>query len=386
MTPTFTSTHKILDAAAIKFLAGCKGPCITILIPGHHPGAQERPRRTVLSNLVRTAADQIEAGKLARHAGELLAPVQEMAREEEIDAGGPGFGIFRSPEFVAHYAMADYTMQGQPAEKLVIGSHFHLTPFVAGAFAPAEFYILGVSRRHPRLLEYVRGNCRQLKLPSGVPESVEAAGGFDQPDHDLQNRSAVGPSSGDMHGVPFGTLSDREAAGQYLLHYYRLVDQGLRETLAGKPLLLAGVHEEVSAFRRSARYDHILESEITGNVDHLSPAEIAVRGTEAAVAHYYAAGERVLADFREMTERRRTLNDLREVLRAAAAGRVHRLCVRADTQVIGPMEPTLDSARLAGEDLVNASVAETLRAGGEVFVLPADKMTVTQPVAAILRY
>ena len=39
---------------------------------------------------------------------------------------------------------------------------------------------------------------------------------------------------------------------------------------------------------------------------------------------------------------------------------------------------------LEGEDLVNAAVVETLKAGGEVFVLPEEKMR--EPVAAILRY
>jgi hypothetical protein len=51
--------------------------------------------------------------------------------------------------------------------------------------------------------------------------------------------------------------------------------------------------------------------------------------------------------------------------------------------VIGPLVATEPAER---EDLINAAVVETLRTGGEVFVLPQDKMPVTNPVAAILRY
>ena len=50
-------------------------------------------------------------------------------------------------------------------------------------------------------------------------------------------------------------------------------------------------------------------------------------------------------------------------------------CARS-TEIAGP----------GGEDLVNAAVVETLRAGGEVFMLPQDKMQAAHPLAAILRY
>jgi hypothetical protein len=39
-----------------------------------------------------------------------------------------------------------------------------------------------------------------------------------------------------------------------------------------------------------------------------------------------------------------------------------------------------------GQDLANAAVVETLRAGGEVFMVPQDKMPAADPIAAILRY
>jgi len=74
------------------------------------------------------------------------------------------------------------------------------------------------------------------------------------------------------------------------------------------------------------------------------------------------------------------------VLRAAAQGRVHQLCARAETPLTGPMEPDLDRVHAEAEDLVNAAIVETLRTGGEVFMLPQKSLNATQPLAAILRY
>src|ERR1700690_1092001 len=102
-TSILSATSGILDGPAMKFLAGCQGPCITIVVPAHHPGAQEGSRKALVHALVRTAAEQMTRGKLADKAAELLAPLEEIAQESGIEAGGAGFAIFRSPEYTARY-------------------------------------------------------------------------------------------------------------------------------------------------------------------------------------------------------------------------------------------------------------------------------------------
>jgi hypothetical protein len=381
MIPITGTIHRKLDAIAIKLLAECKGPCVTMLIPEHHPGARAGSRRTVVRDLIQSAAGQMAEGNFQAHVGDLLAPIEAVARDEATVAGGSGFAIFRSPRFLEVFDLPDWR-----TEKLSVASHLLLAPLAARAWVPQEFFILGISRKRLRLFRYRNGICEEAPLPPKVPASVEAAGAFDPPDHDLENRHSAGPSTGTMKGVLFGTGSGRETAVEYLYNFCGIVDRALKETLAGAPLLLAGVHEEVAAYRRAAKYPHILESEIAGNIEFLPVEQIARHAADAARDHYLRAGQRVLAETREMPDRTRVLNDPHEVLRAAAAGRVHRLCVREGTEVRGRMEPELDTVHAATEDLVNAAVVETLRHGGEVFMLPPDFMEAAHPLAAILRY
>ena len=374
-TSTASATSGILDSNALKFLAGCHGPCITIVVPPHHPGAREGSRKALVHTLVRAAGEKITHGKPAGHAAELLAPLEEIAQESGVEAGGAGFAIFRCPEFTARYDLPLWQGDG-PAEKLVVGGYFHLTPFVAEALAPHEFFVLGLSTKRLRLFRYENGECQELALPPGVPASLDAAGGFDRPDHQLENRSASGPSTGAMKGVHVGTLSDRETFPEYLHHFFGIVDRGLKALLGGKPLLLMGVHEEVAAYRRTARHPHILESDYLGSADLLTLGEIAAHAANAGRAHSALLAERVLAEFKEMPGRARTLTEVPAVLQAASEARVHRLCVRSGTEVAGP----------GGEDSINAAAIETLRHGGEVFMVRQDKMPAIHPLAAILRY
>src|SRR5436190_17412895 len=74
--------------------------------------------------------------------------------------GGAGFVMFRSPEVMARYHVPTPSWE-RPVEKIVIGDHFYLAPFVAYASSLHEFFILGLSRKHLRLFRYRNGDCQE---------------------------------------------------------------------------------------------------------------------------------------------------------------------------------------------------------------------------------
>jgi len=378
MTPAISNTPKLapksFDVDAVKFLASRGGPFLTAIIPDRHPGAPEGSRRSIIQSLVKNAQEQLAASPFADRALELVAPLEALARDPDVAAGGAGFAIFLSPERGVFYRAPGHT------EKIVLSSHPFLTPFFAEASVPNDFFILGLSTKHLRLFHYANGECTEVDLPEGVPTSLEEAG--KRSDLNLENRSSIGSNAGSMHSMRFGTMSDRESAGDHLRHFFGLADHGLKPLLAGKPLLLMGVHEEIHAYERAAKYGHLLGSGIDGSPDVLSVAQAAALAREAAKADYERQADAVLAEFREMKERVRTLKDPLAILRAAAQGRVHRLCVRKDTQLFVAAK----EAGVPKQDLVNAAAVETLRTGGEVFELGQDRMAEAEPLAAILRY
>jgi hypothetical protein len=211
-----------------------------------------------------------------------------------------------------------------------------------------------------------------------VPESLEAAGMFDRPDHMLHGRSTAGGSAGDMGGVRFGTSADREARPEHLKHFFLMAHRGLKHVLGGRHLLLMGVSTETAAYRVVCEAKYL--PDVAGNADFLTAAEVAEKAREAALAWRREQGRRVLERFREMPGRERTLNGVEAVFEAAKAGRVHQLCFREGTEWM---------SRLKGpkaEDWINAAIVETLRHRGEVFEVAAEELPAEAPLAAVLRY
>src|SRR6266849_689783 len=82
--------HESLDTGAMDLLAGYRGPCLTIAVPGFRSGAaHEASRQVHFHNAVRMARDKLAAAGFTREAGAILEPIEEAARERE-EAPVPG--------------------------------------------------------------------------------------------------------------------------------------------------------------------------------------------------------------------------------------------------------------------------------------------------------
>ena len=375
-----TTLAPLLDTQTLRALAAASGPCLTILLPEFHRGTNEAGRHVHLQNALRTAREMFASAGLEKQTENLLRPVERLAKDR-LDQGGPGLALFLSAHLSASF---DAAPRGATGLQVVLANHFLLTPFAAEASSPHDFRILGLSKKQLRWLDYSNGHCRELDLPPGVPHSLKEYLDFDPPEGNMESRAAAGPGTGAMGAVRFGTSAERDAEGEHLRRFFVEVDRRLKPALEGKLLLLMGVHEEIQAYRKATHYPHILDPEIQGNCDYLTLPDIAHRAAEAALAHHRGLEELALRQFEETNDPAVKLTDVQQVLQAAALGRVHRLCVRESAAHFGSLPAEVQHVALGEEDLVNAAVVQTLRKGGEVFLLPAGRMP--RMMAALLRY
>jgi hypothetical protein len=364
--PKRNAAIRVPTPADLTALASWEGPCVSLIVPDHHPGAPDGSQQVRLKGLVKTALDR------GLGLEELETAADTFARTVLGSGGGPGFAYYWAPGRETAFLLSGAHSQA------VVASHPYILPLLTPAFSAHNLMVLGLSKKHVRLFEYVDGECLAAALPEGVPRNLDEAGRFH-----LRGVLALSKTGA---GVRFGISGEREAARSSFEHFCALIDRGLAPLLDHRPLLLMGVAEEIAAFRRVSHCDSLMHAEVDGNVDTLTPAQIAAHAQRAAREEYERLGRAVLAEFREMRDRQRAISNPQEVLAAAAAGRVHQLVVRAGTEIPGRLHPDMDRAALPSEDLVNASAVETLRKGGMVFLLPQDELPLEEALCAILRY
>ena len=348
-TTTQPIIQQTVDVAALLRLARVRGGCLSFFLPDQKPGAPTGTHHSILRQLVREVPP------------DLLGAMSGMLEDERLKAGGLGLAIFCS----AATGVEAFRVRGIQDPSVFIGDHYHLTPLLRPVFETGDIFILGLSRQHMRLCRYENHAVSEVAWPVGVPVSLAEA------EHGRTgaagNHSLTGVSPSAMSSVQFGSVTrpDREGADHHLTQFFQLVDAGLEPLLAGAPLLLGGVVEEIACYRKVAKYRAVMEQEITGSVEHKRTSELAELAHSIATEAYFAESDRVLAGCQAMKNK---LDDSGEIVKAALEGRMHRLCVREGA---APQE-------------TSAAVAETLCTGGEVFDVRA--LPGAAPMVAALRY
>jgi len=156
---------------------------------------------------------------------------------------------------------------------------------------------------------------------------------------------------------------------KYLRHFLGLVDRGLKDTLKAEPLFLAGVQEELSLYRKTAKYPHIFEAECHGNAEHSSLDQVAKHAAAGAMREYRLTAERALKALPEIRDK--IAGDPDGVVIAANEGRVRQILVAEEG---------------APEETLNAAVVEGLRTGADIFAYPGKELEGFGAIAAVLRY
>lgn len=382
--PATIAAPAVPTAATVAAFASLEGPCMTWIVPDRHPGAPEGTMDAEIRHLVQTAGDlaqQMPAALWPCDITEAARMIREALAQDrgKPENGGPGLAACLSKSGFASLRLHS------PNEHVSLSSHPYVLPLIVPAFAVRDLFVLNLNAKRVHLYEYANGTCREVEIPAGVPRSLEEANhGPLGPEG--ENRAINVPhGTGKLTGIRFGTGGDRQSAGTRIERLCADLDRGLRGLLNQRPLLLMGVRAEIAAYRRVSDYEWLLDDEIDGNWDALGLPQIAQHAQSASIAEYQRVGEAVVAEAREMRDRTRASFDARDILHAAMEGRVHRLCVRADTELMGTIPVSIRRAKLR-ENLLNAAVVEALKKGGEIYVLPQDAMPATEPICAVLRY
>ena len=385
MTATKLFAPETLQPASLQEILGLPGPCLTLFLPPYRPGElASTPAALLKAGLQHAGQELAERRCPETDRAELFAPLEELAQDPELlEGSGRGRAIFRSPELLRQFHM----IQPVPASVVVAGS-FAVRPLLAELQLPRVFYILALSKDHVQLMRCEDFRAKAVGLPPGFPLSLEEAMAFEPPDHDLENRSAAGSSTGAMRRVRFGTGSGRETQHAHLSDFYKLVDRGIHQILpkGDVPLVLAGVAEETDAYRAISGYRNLSAGTLQGSPDFASQEpEFLMQAYSLLRAEATVRELEALTEAIERAAPSHVSTDPDEVLRAAFEGRVRQLYIDESANRTGVFER--GRYRTCGrEDLLNLAAVQTILHRGGAFGLPHGMMPPGLSAAAILRF
>jgi hypothetical protein len=364
-------------------------PCLSLYQPTHrhHPENQQDPIR--FRNLVKEMGESLKQKYATRAVQALLDPFQALAGDRHfwnhtLDGlavlGAPG--VFRV-----------YRLQRPVPELVVVADSFHTKPLMRILQSADRYQILSLNRREIKLFEGNRDVLDEVELAQGVPRTItETLGEELTGPHQTVASYGMGPGGTPMR---HGHGSKKEEVDIDTERFFRAVDRSVLEhhsRPSALPLILAALPEYHALFRRVSRNPFLTAGGIDIYPDALTIDALCERAWRVVEPQYHARLDGLVEEFGRAKSKGLGADELAQVAEVAVAGRVATLLIEADRQIPGRMDPV--TGRIKFEDLAHPEVDDllddlgelVLKRGGQVLVVPTERMPTGTGIAAIYRF
>ncbi|PKL98770.1 MAG: hypothetical protein CVV19_10365 [Gammaproteobacteria bacterium HGW-Gammaproteobacteria-9] len=387
--------NRLLDRETLtNLLAQRDGPCLSVYQPTHRsfPERQQDPIR--FKHLVRQLEDTLKQQGHAEQAPALLEPFYALIDNNDFwNHNLDGLAAFGAKDY-----FQVYRLQRSVPEMAAANSRMHLKPLVRIAQSADRYQILCLSQDSVRLFEGNRDALDEVKLHEAVPKTLADALGSDLTDKG-QSGFPQGYSRASERGDPMqveaGGSGKQAEIDRDRDRYFREVDRTILEhhsKPSGLPLILAALPEQQPHFRRLSHNPNLLPEGIEMGLHALSIEELRSKSWMVMQPRYLKRLAGLLDQFGASHGQGLASDHLEDIGQATRQGRVATLLVEAERQIPGHVDKNDGTATPAPEgdvntpDLLDELTIWTLEQGGEVVVVPTERMPTGTGAAAIYRF
>lgn len=365
-------------------------PCLSLYQPTHKRHPENTQDAIRFRNLVKRMEASLRQKYPTREIKVLLQPFEELAADRAFwnhttdglaVLGASGlFRVYRLPRSVA--------------ELVVVADSFHTKPLMRITQSADRYQVLGLSRHAFKLFEGNRDALAEVGPIEGVSQTIAEKLGREVVGLARERVTrAYGPAGRGLT-AQHGTNEKQDAGDRDTEQFFRAVDQAVLKHCSQPsklPLMLAALPQHHHLFRTTSRNPFLLEEAIDVHPDDLSLEELAERAWTLVQPHYLERLARLVDTYGTASSNGRGADNLGDIATAAIAGRVATLLIEADRIVAGridPMSGAITNAELSDpevDDVLDDLAELVVKAGGEVVVVPAERMPTQTGAAAIYR-
>jgi len=365
-------------------------PCLSLYQPTyrHHPDNQQDVIR--FKNLVKQLEQSLRQKYSTREIRPLMEPFQDLERRHDFwNHTQDGLAILAAPDL-----FRIYRLQRPVAELAIVADSFHTKPLLRITQSADRYQVLGLSRGAIKLFEGNRSALDEIDLDPGVPQTITDALGDEltEPHQTVSSYGGVGGSAGAMRHGHGGKKDEIDNDAE---RFFRAVDRSILERHSrpsGLPLILAALPEHQGVFEKISNNPFLLPERINVYPDAVSIDRLRELAWNAVEPRYNARLTQVVDEYEQAKPKGLASDELAEIASAAAFGRVMTLLVEADREIPGHLDSATGHIEFANlsdpqiDDLLDDLSEKVLEKGGQVVVIPAERMPTKEGAAAIYRY
>jgi hypothetical protein len=375
---------------AAGLLEGREPPCLSLYQPTHrhHPQNQQDPIR--FRNLVKALEESLLQKYPTKDVQPLLKPFLAVAEDRDFwNHTRDGLAVLG-----AKGMFRIYKLQRPIGELAIAADDFHIKPLIRILQSADRYHLLGVTRKEIKLFEGNRDALDEIELPPGFPRTMTDALGAEltEPHQTVSSYGGLGQGHSPMHHGHGGKESEVDMDAE---RFFRAVDRAILEHYSRPstlPLMLATLPEHRPIFRQVSHNPYLMDEGLDIHPDALPLDELRKRAWQVIEPRYLARLAALVEEFNGAKAKGLAHDELGDVAKAAVAGRVATLLIEADRVVPGRIDTATgdielgDLARPDVDDLLDDLGTLALKMGGQVVIVPAQRMPTGTGMAAIYRY
>ncbi|QIB52386.1 hypothetical protein [Pseudomonas sp. OIL-1] len=371
-----------------------KQTCLSLYMPTHRsfPEREQDPIR--YKNMLRELRERLQAQHPEADAAALMKPFEALLDDHDFWIyQRDGIAVLCGENF-----FRVFSLQQTVPEYVIVNSHPYLKPLLRIVQSTDRYQVLCLARDKVRLFEGNSDVLDEVELVPEVPRNLDKALGSELTEKD-QSGHPGGYSSAGERGDPqmheAGGPDKQAEIDHDRDRFFRVVDRAILDHYSrpsGLPLILAGLPENQSFFRAQSHNPKILKEGINLGQGSLDVRALQQRSSELMERRNSERLSGILEQYATSKPQNQATDDLREIGSAAAQGKVGTLLVEADREVPGQVDRDTGAVLLdetgdrTATDVLDELILLVLERGGDVDVVPAERMPGRSGAAAIYRF
>lgn len=388
---------RLLTANSIhQLIAAQPSNAVSIFLPTEQAGSEVRQNSVRFRNLVRELDKKMDDTGFDEEKKQIfLKPARELEEDPDFwQNQDQGLAVFIS-ESKQFFCRLPYN----PGEKVVLLDSFYVKPVLKAIFEDRLFYLLALNQKQLSLYRGSRYEMEEVDLQD-IPASIDDALRYDDPEKSLQyhtGSSMNGKQSARFHGQ--GAAADADWKKKSIRRFFQQLDNDFREKgyyrqmeADNAPLLLAGVEELIPIFKDACGYSSVAEEVIDKNPQEFDRKTLHLEAWKIMEKSLQQEKQAEADRFYDARSGNKTSADTEAVIEASVNKRVDVLFVDPEESLTGVFHQDQNRvSRLVDEnskarDLINFSILQTVRHGGQVVTLDESVVFPDGPVAALYRF
>jgi hypothetical protein len=366
-------------------------PCLSLYMPTHRSHPENLQDLTRFKNLVKQMEESLlrkyDAIEVRKH----LEPFETLGNDNSFwNHTLDGLAVLSATEFFKVIRLPISV-----EELAIVADSFHTKPLRKYLQSVDRYHVLGLSLHDIQLFEGNRHSLVEVELNADVSKTITEALGDELTDKHTTVAS-YGGAGGESSSMHHGHGSKKDEVGKDAERFFRVVANDIYENYSkptGWPLILAALPEHHSLFQKVSKNPLLLPNGIPVNPSSVSIDKLINMAWEIMEPEYLLKLGGLANRFEQARANGKGSDDIKEVAEAAVEGRIDTLIVEAD-RIIAVRITNLVTGNTQNKDMNNPKVDDLLddmgelvtKMGGQVMVLPTDKMPSQTGLAAIFRY